>query len=80
MNQDITGVSPELMEKCRELGEYFTIEIRRDRKVGRIEMRYITIKPCPYVDQATLVEEFSNQIAWGHATAFGMKGLIADAD
>ena len=80
MNQDTTGISPELLEKCRELGQYFTIEIKRDRQEGKIEMKYIPTKPCPDVDQATLVEEFSNQVAWGHAMLFDMKGQIADRD
>ena len=80
MSQDTTGISPELLEKCRELGQYFTIEIKRDRQEGKLEVKYIPTKPCPYVDQATLVEEFSNQVAWGHAMLFDMKGQIADGD
>ncbi len=80
MNQDTMGISPELLEKCRELGQYFTIEIKRDRQEGKLEVKYIPTKPCPYVDQATLVEEFSNQVAWGHAMLFDMKGQIADRD
>jgi len=78
MSQDMTGISPELLEKCRELGQYFTIEIKRDRQEGKLEVKYVPTKPCPYVDQATLVEEFSNQVAWGHAMLFDMKGQIAD--
>jgi len=80
MSQDTTGISPELLEKCRELGQYFTIEIKRDRQEGKLEVKYIPTKPCPYIDQATLVEEFSNQVAWGHAMLFDMKGQIADRD
>jgi len=80
MSQDATGISPELLEKCRELGQYFTIEIKRDRHKGKLEVKYVPTKPCPYVDQATLVEEFSNQVAWGHAMLFDMKGQIADGD
>ena len=80
MSQDATGISPEVFEKCRELGQYFTIEIKRDRQGGKLEVKYIPTKPCPYVDQATLVEEFSNQVAWGHAMLFDMKGQIADRD
>ena len=80
MSKDTTGISPELLEKCRELGQYFTIEIKRDRHKGKLEVKYVPTKPCPYVDQATLVEEFSNQVAWGHAMLFDMKGQIADGD
>ncbi len=79
MGQDATGISPELLAKCRELGQYFTIEIKRDRNEGKLEVKYVPTKPCPYVDQATLVEEFSNQVAWGHAMLFDMKGQIADS-
>ena len=80
MSQDTTGISPELLEKCRELGQYFTIEIKRDRQDGKLEMKYIPTKPCPYLNQCTLVEEFSNQVVWGHAMLFDMKGQIADGN
>ena len=80
MSQDTTGISPELLEKCRELGQYFTIEIKRDRQDGKLEMKYVPTKPCPYVNQSTLVEEFSNQVVWGHAMLFDMKGQIADGN
>ena len=80
MSQDTTGISPELLEKCRELGQYFTIEIKRDRQDGMFEMKYIPTKPCPYLNQAPLVEEFSNQVVWGHALLFDMKGQIADGN
>jgi hypothetical protein len=78
MSENVFEVSPELLKKCEELGEYFTIEINRDLEAGRVEVRYVPVKPCPYIDTATLTEKFSNQVAWGHATAFGMKGQIAD--
>jgi hypothetical protein len=38
----------------------------------------VPTRPCPYVDQSVLVEEFSNQVVWGHAMMFDMKGRIAD--
>ena len=78
MSQDTMGIAPEVLAKSRELGQYFTIEIRRDRQKGKMEMRYVPTKPCPFVDEATLVEEFSNQVAWGHAMMFDMKGQMAD--
>lgn len=78
MSQDTTGMDPELLEKCKELGQYFTIEIKRDRQDGKLEMKYVPTRPCPYVDQSVLVEEFSNQVVWGHAMLFDMKGRIAD--
>ena len=80
MSQDATGISPELLAKCRELGQYFTIEMKRDCREGKLEVKYVPTKPCPYVDQSTLVEEFSNQVAWRHAMLFDMKGQIADGD
>jgi len=80
MSQDTTGISPELLEKCRELGQYFTIEVKRDRQDGKFEMKYVPTRPCPYMNQSMLVEEFSNQVVWGHAMLFDMKGQIADGN
>jgi len=80
MEKNIFGISPEIMEQAKKLGECFTIEIRKHRDEGRVEVRYIPTNPCSYVDIGAMVDELSNQLAWGHAAAFSMKGTIGDAD
>ena len=79
MVQEHTGISPELLEKCKELGKYFTIEIRRDYKRGAFEMKYIPIRPCPYVSQATLIDLLTGQVVWAHNTVFNIKGKISES-
>ncbi len=74
------GVSPQVMERAKQLGQYFSLEIRRNRHSGMVEVRYIPTNPCPFMDVGVLAEELSNQLAWGHASAFDMKGQIADGD
>jgi len=80
MNQNLFDISPEVMEQFKKVGEYFTIDIRKNRSKGRIEITYNPTNPCPYFDVGTMVDEMSNQLAWGHATMFGMKGQITNAD
>lgn len=80
MTQSIFGFSPEFMEQAKRVGEYLSIEIRKHRKEGKVEIRYILTKPCPGIDLGMLADEFANQAAWGHASAFNMKGTIVDAN
>ena len=74
------GVSPEVMENAKRMGQYFSIEIRKDRHKGTVEVRYTSRSPCPFLDVGVWAEELSNQLAWGHAMAFGMKGTITDME
>ncbi len=74
------GVSPEVIEKAKKMGQYFSIEIRKDRHKGMVEVRYTSTSPYPFLDVGAWAEELSNQLAWGHAMAFDMKGTITDME
>ncbi len=80
MNRNIFGLSPEIMEQARQLGQHYTIHVRKRRREGVVEIRYATISPCPYVQIGTLVDEISNKLVWGHSEAFGMSGTITDVE
>lgn len=74
------GASPEVMEKAKKLGQYFSVDISRNLHEGTVEVRYTPMNPCPFIDAGALAEELSNQLAWGHAMAFDMKGTITDME
>lgn len=76
--EDMLRISPEVMAKAKRMGEYFSIEIRKDCHNGIVEVRYTSTNPCPFLDVGNWAEELSNQLAWGHSMAFGMKGTITD--
>jgi hypothetical protein len=80
-NMDNTfGVSPEVMERAKKMGDYFAIDIRKDRRKSIVEVRYVSTSPYPLIDVGAWAEELSNGLAWGHAAAFGMKGTITDVE
>jgi len=74
------GVSPEVMERAKKMGDYFSIEIRKNRRKGTVEVRYVSTSPYPFIDVGAWAEELSNGLAWGHNMAFGMKGTITDVE
>ena len=74
------GVSPEVMERAKKMGDYFAIDIRKNRRKGTVEVRYVATSPYPFIDVDAWAEELSNGLAWGHAAAFGMKGTIIDME
>lgn len=78
MNGNIFGLSPEMMEQARKVGQCYMIDIRKHRSEGRVEVRYVPTNPCPQPDPGTMVDELANKLVWGHHQAFGMRGTIVD--
>jgi hypothetical protein len=74
------GVSPEVMERAKKMGQYYAIEIRKNRGKGLVEVRYVPTDFCMQPDIGTLVDELADGLAWGHQQAFGMHGTIVDTN
>ena len=80
MNKDLLGVRPEIVEQAKKVGEYLSIEVRKHRDEGKLEVRYIPIHPWSYLDLGTLVDELSAGLVWGHVAAFGMGCTLTAID
>jgi hypothetical protein len=63
-------------EKCKELGQYFTIEIKRDRQDGRLEMKYETDPALPYTSISPFSWRCSPTSGLGPSMLFDMKGRM----
>jgi hypothetical protein len=80
MDKEIFGISPELMKQAKKVGEHLELEINKYRGERKIEVRYILTSPCSSLDAGILLDKLADQLVWGHATAFGMKGTINDVE
>jgi len=68
------------MEKAREVGQHLKMEVRKYRKQGRVEVRFFLINPGEQYDIGEPVDKLADQLAWGFANMFEIKGKIVDVD
>lgn len=68
------------MEKAREVGQHLKMEVRKYRKQGRVEVRFFLINPGEQYDIGEPVDKLADQLAWGFANMFDIKGKIVDVD
>jgi hypothetical protein len=80
INPAMFGVNPQQMEQAKEVGRHLRMEIRKYRKEGRLEVRFILINPNEDYDIGEPVDKVCDQLAWGFATMFDIKGKIINVD
>jgi len=56
------------------------MEIRKYRREGRVEVRFSLINPAENYPLSEPVDKLADQLAYGFATMFDMKGKIVDVD
>ena len=80
INPAMFGVSPQQMEQAKEVGRHLKMEITKSRKEGRLEVRFILIDPNESYDIGEPVDKLCDQLAWGFATMFDIKGKIVNVE
>ncbi len=56
------------------------MEITKYRKQGRVEVRFFLINPGEQYSLGEPVDKLADQLAYGFATMFDMKGKIVNVD
>ena len=79
-NPAMFGVSPQQMEQAREVGKHLKMEITKYRKQGKVEVRFFLINPGEQYNLGEPVDKLADQLAYGFATMFDMKGKIVNVD
>ena len=80
INPAMFGVSPQQMEQAKEVGRHLKMEIRKYRKEGRLEVRFVLINPNESYDVGDPVDKLCDQLAWGFNTMFDINGKIINVD
>lgn len=62
------------------MGQHLRMEIIKHRQQGRLEIRFVPVNPSENVDLAGPVDSLCDQLAYGFATMFDMKGKIIQED
>jgi hypothetical protein len=79
-NPAMFGVSPQQMQQAKEVGQHLRMEIIKHRRQGRLEVRFVPLNPAENVDLGGPVDSLCDQLAYGFATMFDMKGKIIQED
>ena len=79
-NPAMFGVSPQQMQQAKEVGQHLRMEIIKHRRQGRLEVRFVPVNPAENVDLGGPVDSLCDQLAYGFATMFDMKGKIIQED
>lgn len=79
-NPAMFGVSPQQMEQAKEVGQHLRMEIVKHCRQGRIEIRFVPVNPAENVDLRAPVDSLCDQLAYGFAAMFDMKGKIIQED
>jgi len=68
------------MEQAREVGKHLKMEIRKFHKGGTGEVQFFLINPAEKYALGEPVDKLADQLAYGFATMFDMKGKIVNVD
>lgn len=62
------------------MGQHLRMEIIKHRRQGRLEIRFVPVNPGDNVDLGAPVDSLCDQLAYGFATMFDIKGKIIQED
>ena len=75
-NPAMFGVSPQQMEQAKEVGRHLRMKIRKYRKQGKLEVQFFLVDPNEDYDLGQPVDQLCDQLSWGFASIFDIKGEI----
>ena len=79
-NPGMFGISPQQMEQAKEVGQHLRMEIRKYHKQGKLEVQFFLINSSEDYDLGRPVDQLCDQLSWGFANIFDMKGKIVDVE
>ena len=56
------------------------MEIRKHKREGRVEVMFTLVNPAEQYDLSQPVDKLADQLAYGFATMFDMKGKIIEVE
>ena len=79
-NPGMFGINPQQMEQAKEVGQHLRMEIRKYHKRGKLEVQFFLVNPDENYDIGRPVDQLCDQLSWGFANIFDMKGKIVDVE
>jgi hypothetical protein len=80
VNPGMFGFSQQQMEQAKEVGQHLRMEVRKFRQRGEVQVQFILIDPNEEYDLGNAVDRFTEQLTWGFANMFDIKGQIREME
>ena len=80
INPAMFGISQQQMEQAKEVGQHLRMEVRKYRRQGKVEVQFFLIDPNEAYDLGNAVDHFTDQLTWGFANVFDIKGKIREME
>jgi len=76
----VFSVNQEALEKAKQVGDHYTMEVTRSRQDGTIELKLIPKDDWAKSQLAEFIDGLTNQLCSQFHLYFGLQGKIVDAD
>lgn len=76
----VFGISQEMLERARKIGEHFTLEVRNYKGSGRIELNLVPKDDWGGSQLMVFKENLMTQLCSQFYTYFGIQGEIIDVE
>jgi len=80
INPAMFGISQQQMEQAKEVGQHLRMEVRKYRRQGKVEVQFFLVDPNENYDLGNAVDQFTDQLTWGFANIFDIKGKIREME
>jgi len=80
INPAMFGISQQQMEQAKEVGQHLRMEVRKYRREGKVEVQFFLVDPSENYDLGNAVDQFTDQLTWGFANIFDIKGKIREME
>jgi hypothetical protein len=76
----VFGINQEALEKAKQVGDHFTMEVVKSRQDGKIEFKLIPKDEWAQGQLSEFIDGLTNQLCSQFHIYFNMKGKIVDVD
>ena len=80
INPAMFGISQQQMEQAKEVGQHLRMEVRKYRRQGKVEVQFFLVDTNENYDLGNAVDQFTDQLTWGFANVFDIKGKIREME
>jgi hypothetical protein len=76
----VFGINQEALDKAKQIGEHYTMEVAKSRRDGTMEFKLIPKDDWAKSQLSEFVDGLTNQLCSQFHIYFGLQGKIIDVD
>ena len=76
----VFGINQEALERAKQIGNHYTMEVVKSRRDGKIDIKLIPKDEWAKSQLSEFIDGLTNQLCSQFHIYFGMQGKIVDVD